>query len=388
MLARFDAERQALALMDHPNIARVYDADATGAGQPFFVMELVSGVPITATATGTGSRSGARLELFVAVCQAVQHAHQKGVIHCDLKPGNVLVAEVDGRPAPKVIDFGIARATGECNPTDLSLVDFGAIIGTPTYMSPEQADPSSPGIDTRTDVYALGVILYELLAGSPPLDASRFRRGAVLEMLRVVREEDPPRPSTRIGAAAALPGIAATRDVEPERLKRELRGDLDWIAMKALEKDRVRRYATANAFAADVQRHLACEPVLAAPPGVAYRLRKFVRRHRGIVAAAGLLAVALGAGAAGTAVGVVRAGRARASAVEQQARAELDRKLAADRLTQFQLDRSRALAQEVAEQDSGLRPAPRSWAWGSTAPGERRSIPPATSTSPTPGATW
>ena len=237
VLARFDAERQALALMDHPNIARVFDGGTTAAGQPFFVMELVNGVPITEYCDRQRLSVRARLELFVAVCQAVQHAHQKGIIHRDLKPSNVMVTEVDGRPTPKVIDFGVAKAT-EFKLTDQSFADSGAIVGTPAYMSPEQADPSSMDIDTRTDVYALGVILYELLAGSPPIDAKQFKRGAILEMLRMVREVDPPRPSTKVSTAEALPNIAASRDIEPAQLKRALRGDLDWIVMKALEKDR------------------------------------------------------------------------------------------------------------------------------------------------------
>ena len=309
VLARFDAERQALALMDHPNIARVYDGGTTAAGQPFFVMELVSGVPITEYCDRQRLPVRARLELFVSVCQAVQHAHQKGIIHRDLKPGNVLVTEVDGRPTPKVIDFGVAKAT-EFKLTDQSLADTGAIVGTPAYMSPEQADPSSMDIDTRTDVYALGVILYELLAGSPPIDAKQFQRGAILEMLRMVREVDPPRPSTKVSTAEALPSIAASRDIEPAQLKRALQGDLDWIVMKALEKDRTRRYETANGFAADVLRHLAYEPVLAAPPSRAYRLRKFVRKHRGAVIAASLVLLALLAGIAGTTWGLIRAERA------------------------------------------------------------------------------
>ena len=300
VLARFDAERQALALMDHPNIARVYDGGTTEAGQPFFVMELVSGVPITEYCDRQRLPVRARLELFVAVCQAVQHAHQKGIIHRDLKPSNVLVTEVDGRPTPKVIDFGVAKAT-EFSLTDQSLADTGAIVGTPTYMSPEQADPSSMDIDTRTDVYALGVILYELLAGSPPIDAKQFKRGAILEMLRMVREVDPPRPSTKVSTADALPSIAASRDIEPAHLKRALQGDLDWIVMKALEKDRTRRYETANGFAADILRHLAHEPVVAAPPSRAYRLRKFVRKHRGAVIAASLVLVTLLGGLAAVA---------------------------------------------------------------------------------------
>ncbi|MGP0063315.1 MAG: serine/threonine-protein kinase [Isosphaeraceae bacterium] len=226
VLARFDAERQALALMDHPNIARVYDGGTTATGQPFFVMELVSGVPITTYCDQKRLPVRARLELFVAVCQAVQHAHQKGIIHRDLKPSNVLVTEVDGRPTPKVIDFGVAKAMG-FTLTDQSLADTGVVVGTPTYMSPEQADPSSMDIDTRTDIYALGVILYELLAGSPPLEAKQFQRGAFLEMLRMVREVDPPKPSSKVSTAVALPSIAACRDVDPAQLKRALQGDLD-----------------------------------------------------------------------------------------------------------------------------------------------------------------
>ena len=253
VLARFDAERQALALMDHPNIARIYDGGVTPAGQPFFVMELVRGVPLTEYCDQQRLTVTARLELFVAICQAVQHAHQKGIIHRDLKPSNVLVTEVDGRPTPKVIDFGVAKAT-EVKLTDLSLADVGAIVGTPAYMSPEQADPSSMDIDTRTDVYALGVMLYELLTGSPPIDARQFQRGAILEMLRMVREVDPPRPSTKLSTAEALPNIAANRGIEPARLASLLQGELDWVVMKALEKDRTRRYETANGLARDIQR--------------------------------------------------------------------------------------------------------------------------------------
>ena len=300
VLARFDAERQALALMDHPNIARVYDGGTTETGQPFFVMELVNGLAITEYCDRKRLPVRARLELFVAVCQAVQHAHQKGIIHRDLKPSNVMVTEVDGRPTPKVIDFGVAKAT-EFDLTDQSLGDTGAIVGTPTYMSPEQAEPSSMDIDTRTDVYALGVILYELLAGSPPLDASQFKRGAILEMLRMVREVDPPRPSTKVSTAEGLPSIAASRSIDPAQLKRALPGDLDWIVMKALEKDRTRRYETANGLAADINRHLSSEPVLAAPPSRVYRTKKFVRKHRNGVLAASLVLLSLLGGLAAVA---------------------------------------------------------------------------------------
>jgi len=292
VLQRFEQERQALALMDHPNIARVYDGGTTPAGQPFFVMELVHGIPITRFCDEHRLGIQARLELFVTVCQAVQHAHQKGIIHRDLKPGNVLVTEVDGRPSPKVIDFGVAKAT-EQKLTDESIADVGLIIGTPAYMSPEQADPTSMDIDTRTDVYALGVMLYELLTGAPPIDRKQFKRGAILEMLRMVREVEPQKPSTKVSTADALPSIASNRGIEPAQLKRALQSDLDWIVMKALEKDRNRRYDTANGFAADILRHLMLEPVLAAPPSRSYRMRKFVRKHRGPVLAAAVVLLAL-----------------------------------------------------------------------------------------------
>jgi tetratricopeptide (TPR) repeat protein len=251
----------------------------------------------------------------------VQHAHQKGVIHRDLKPSNVLVVEVDGKPTPKVIDFGVAKAV-EVKLTDLSFADVGAIVGTPAYMSPEQADPTTSDVDTRTDVYALGVTLYELLAGSPPIESKQFKRGAILEMLRMVREVDPPKPSTKVSTADALPSIAAVRGVEPSELKRALTGDLDWIVMKALEKDRNRRYGTAVDFAADIQRHLAFEPVLAAPPSRAYRLKKFVRKHRAAVGAAGLVLLALVAGVIGTTIGLIEARRQKQVAVAEWDRAE------------------------------------------------------------------
>ena len=324
VLARFDAERQALALMDHPNIARVFDGGTTPTGQPFFVMELVHGVPLTAYCDEHRLSVKARLELFVHVCLAVQHAHQKGIIHRDLKPGNVLVTEVDGRPTPKVIDFGVAKAT-EIKLTDMSFADTGAIVGTPAYMSPEQADPSSMDIDTRTDVYALGVILYELLVGSPPIDSKQFKRGAILEMLRMVREVDPPRPSTKLSTAADLANIAANRSIEPFRLAKSLQGELDWVVMKALEKDRTRRYETANGFARDIQRYLADEVVEARPPSTGYRLKKFVRRHKGQVIAASLVLLTLIGGIIGTTLGLFEANRQKDNAKQEWGRAETEK---------------------------------------------------------------
>jgi serine/threonine protein kinase len=293
VVARFEAERQALALMDHPNIARVLDGGATGAGRPYFVMDLVKGVAITRYCDAHRLTPRQRLELFVPVCQAVQHAHQKGIIHRDVKPSNVLVALYDGKPVPKVIDFGVAKAAGQTL-TDKTLVTgFGAIVGTLEYMSPEQAEVNQLDIDTRSDIYALGVLLYELLAGSPPFTRKESDKGGLLEMLRVIREQEPTKPSAKLSTADGLPTLAANRGTEPAKLTRLVRGELDWIVMKALEKDRARRYDTANGFALDVQRYLADEPVLACPPSAGYRLRKFARKHRGPLWAAATIAVLL-----------------------------------------------------------------------------------------------
>jgi serine/threonine protein kinase len=325
VLARFEAERQALALMDHPNIARVLDAGTTAASRPYFVMELVKGIPITLYCDEQRLTLQQRLELFVPVCQAVQHAHQKGIIHRDLKPSNVLIARYDGRPVPKVIDFGVAKATGQQLTAQTLVTGFGAVIGTLEYMAPEQAEVNQLDIDTRSDIYSLGVLLYELLTGTTPLDKKRLKEAAILEALRIIREEEPPWPSTRLTTTASWPSIAANRGLEPKRLSGLVRGELDWIVMNALEKDRNRRYETANGFAIDVQRYLEGEPVLAAPASQWYRLRKLLRRHQGPVVAAGLVVLALVVGMIGTTVGMMwalheRDAKANALAAEQQAR--------------------------------------------------------------------
>ena len=299
VIARFEAERQALALMDHPNIAKVHDAGRTPAGRPYFVMELVKGQPITKYCDEKRLGIRERLRLFGDVCRAVQHAHQKGIIHRDLKPSNVLVAPYDGKPVVKVIDFGVAKATGQRLTDKTLFTGFGALVGTPEYLSPEQAEVNNQDIDTRSDIFSLGVLLYELLTGSTPLTRKRVKEAALLELLRVVREEEAPRPSTRLSSTNELPSISAQRQTEPAKLTRLVRGELDWIVMKALEKDRNRRYETANGFAADVERYLADEPVLACPPSAAYRLRKFARRHKGRLAAAGLGLLLLAAAGGG-----------------------------------------------------------------------------------------
>ncbi len=294
VLARFDTERQALAMMDHPNVARVHDAGSTDMGRPYFVMEYVDGTPITDFCDAGRLSTRERLELFVPVCQAIHHAHQKGIIHRDVKPSNVLVALHEGKPVPKVIDFGIAKATSEGLTEQTAFTAMGQVIGTPEYMSPEQATGAVEGVDTTTDVYSLGVLLYEILTGSLPFETKEFRRAGWETVVKTIREVEPPKPSTRIstiGAGAAE--VAAKRRTSVTGLRRQLRGDLDWVVMKAMEKVRSRRYSSAAEFGADVERYLGNLPVAASPPSTIYRMRKFARRYRTALAIAAFIIVSL-----------------------------------------------------------------------------------------------
>jgi serine/threonine protein kinase/tetratricopeptide (TPR) repeat protein len=326
VVARFEAERQALALMDHPNIARVFDGGATASGRPYFVMELVKGDPITEYCDQNQLAPRERLGLFLSVCQAVQHAHQKGIIHRDLKPSNVLVAWHDTMPTVKVIDFGIAKALGQALTDKTVITGFAQMVGTPLYMSPEQAGQSGLDVDTRSDTYSLGVLLYELLTGTTPFDRERFKRAAFDEIRRIIREEEPPRPSTRLSESKEmLPSISAQRHTEPTKLTKLVRGDLDWIVMKALEKDRNRRYDTASAFAADVQRYLNNEPVQARPPSTWYRLRKFTQRNKAPVLAVAAVVLALAGGFIGTTIGYLQADSAQRVAQDEWRRAEREK---------------------------------------------------------------
>jgi len=373
VIARFDAERQALALMDHPNIARVLDAGATDGGRPYFVMELVRGEAVTRYCDQERVTVRQRIELFRDVCGALQHAHQKGIIHRDLKPSNVLVTVADGKPLPKVIDFGIAKATAGRLTDKTLFTELHQLIGTPEYMSPEQAEVSGVDIDTRSDVYALGVLLYELLAGSTPLERGRLRSTPLAEIQRLIREEEPPRPSLRLATLASSPGarrsrtapdsasessdssaieIARRRRSDPLLLTRTLRGDLDWIVLKCLEKDRTRRYATASALADDVGRYLMDQPVLATPPSTGYKLRKFVRRNRTAVLAGATIAAVLVLGIIGTTLGLVWAVRAERTAVvrlEESQRSAAKATAVSSFLREMlsSVDPAKALGQEV-----------------------------------------
>jgi serine/threonine protein kinase/tetratricopeptide (TPR) repeat protein len=322
VIARFEAERQALAMMEHPNIARVLDAGTTDSGRPYFVMELVRGVPITEYCDVNRLDAERRLELFVTVCLAIQHAHQKGIIHRDIKPSNVMVTLQDGRPVAKVIDFGIAKAIEQKLTEKTLFTAYGQMIGTPAYMSPEQAEMGEVDVDTRSDIYSLGVLLYVLLTGTTPIESTRLQSAGFGEIQRLIREESPPRPSSRLstlGATATI--LAGNRGTDPGRLARFLAGDLDWIMMKALEKDRSRRYATAGDFAADVERFLRHEAVLARPPSTIYRLATFARRHRVAVIAATAVSLAL---ITGTAVATWQAVAAHRAKHDAQAAAQAE----------------------------------------------------------------
>jgi len=330
VLARFEAERQALAVMDHPNIAKVLDGGVTDQGSPFFVMEYVKGVPITQFCDESRITVEGRLALFVQVCQAVQHAHQKGIVHRDLKPSNILVCLYDGHPVPKVIDFGLAKAINQPLTENTLYTAHGVMVGTPLYMSPEQAEFNNLDVDTRTDIYSLGVILYELLTGTTPLDRQRFKEAAWQEIVRLIKEEEPSKPSTKLSGSGSLPSVAAQRSLEPAQLTRLVRGDLDWIVMKALEKERSRRYETANGFARDLQRYLADEVVEARPTSTTYRLRKFFRRNKGLVRAVAAVFLLLVAGIVGTSWGLLRADRARREAEDARIAEAAERQRAVD----------------------------------------------------------
>jgi serine/threonine protein kinase/tetratricopeptide (TPR) repeat protein len=321
VIARFEQERQALAMMDHPNIAKVLDAGANPAGRPYFVMELVQGVPITNYCDAEQLSPKERLALFIPVCHAIQHAHQKGIIHRDLKPSNVIIALYDGKPVPKVIDFGIAKATQQNLNNNTIFTRIGQIVGTFEYMSPEQAEMNND-VDTRADVYSLGVLLYELLTGAPPFTKAELCRTGYADMLRIIREVEPARPSTKLSASTELPRLAAKCRLEPKRLTQTVHGELDWIVMKCLEKGRNRRYDTAEGLATDLQRYLADEPVQACPPSSSYRLRKFVRRNKGAVLAITTILVLLCAGILGTTWGLVRAEKAWQAETDQRKLAE------------------------------------------------------------------
>ena len=358
VIARFEAERQALAVMDHPNVAKVLDGGLTESGRPFFVMEYVKGVPITEYCDAMRLSVPERLQLFTQVCQAVQHAHQKGIIHRDLKPSNILVAPYDDKPVPKIIDFGLAKAMHQPL-TDKTLhTAHESVLGTPLYMSPEQAHLNNLDVDTRSDIYSLGVLLYELLTGTTPLEKKRFKEVAWDEIRRIIREEEPPRPSTRLSSANTLPSLAACRQSEPLKLTKQVRGELDWIVMKALEKDRGRRYDTANGFAADVLRYLAGEPVLAAPPSTRYRLRKFAQKHRSVLTTTATIMLLLVAGVTISARQAVRAAFAEKDAIQQRIASDAAKQEAQEAKVEADKQRDEARLKAYA---AGMNLASRAW---------------------------
>lgn len=341
VIGRFEAERQALAMMDHPNIAKVLDGGATEKGRPYFVMELVKGISITEYCDKNNLNTNERLNLFIPVCQAIQHAHQKGIIHRDIKPSNVLITMHDGKPVPRVIDFGIAKATNQQLTEKTIFTRYAQMIGTPEYMSPEQAEMSGLDIDTRTDIYSLGVLLYQLLTGVTPFDAKTLQEAGYAEIQRIIREEEPTKPSTKLSTLGkSLDDIAKHRKTTPDSLQKIMRGDLDWIVMESLEKDRTRRYATAVELAADLERHLHHKPVQAAAPNMWYKLRKFIRRHRMGIMASALIAATLILGATVSTIGFIQAKRERNRAVSAEKEAIAQRQFA-------QEQRSRAEDREL-----------------------------------------
>jgi len=353
VLGRFEQERQALAMMDHPNIARVLDGGMTPTGQPFFVMELVNGLPLNKFCDEIKLTPKERLELFVPICQAVQHAHQKGTVHRDLKPANILGTMIDGKPVPKVIDFGVAKATGGKLTDQTMSTSFGAVVGTLEYMSPEQTGYSNVDVDTRADIYSLGVILYQLLTGLVPIDATRLKKLALVEMIRAIQEEEPARPSTRLSTEQSLPSLAALRQTDAKRLMSMLQGELDWVVMKCLEKRRDRRYETASALSRDIQRYLADEPVEARPPSASYRMQKFVRRNKRPMIAASLVLLALVGGIIGTSLGFFQA-RSERDAADVARNNALDQKKIADNQRQSAVDNAKKAEAERDAKDKAL----------------------------------
>ncbi len=361
VVARFEAERQALALMDHHNIAKVLDAGATDTGRPYFVMELVRGVPITEYCDKNNLTTRDRIDLFIQVCQAIQHAHQKGIIHRDIKPSNILVTLQDGVPVPKVIDFGIAKATEQRLTDKTVYTAFNQFMGTPAYMSPEQAEMSGLDIDTRSDIYALGVLLYELLTGKTPFDQKELVSAGVDAMRRIIREKEPERPSTRLSTMqeGELTTTAKRRHTDAPKLVHLIRGDLDWIVMKALEKDRTRRYETANGLAMDIQRYLNNEPVAARPPSNLYRFQKLVRRNKLAFAATGAVTAALiiGLGLSTWLFFKEKDARKRAVAAEQAQSKLREQAQLEEQKAQVEAAKNRQVAQFLEDMLNGVGPS-------------------------------